>query len=82
MSLDAFEVKFDEESKLGYGGFGFVYRGIHKATGKQCAIIKFLKSGFGFMDSDLLSYKKHIDFLSSLSHPLFIKILGRFKDEE
>ncbi len=32
-SLDAFEVSFDEESKLGYGGFGDVYKGIHKDTG-------------------------------------------------
>jgi serine/threonine protein kinase len=81
-SLDAFEVKFDEESKLGYGGFGFVYRGTHKATGKQCAIKKFIKSGFSLMDSDLLSYKRHIDFLSSLSHPLVIKMLGTFQDDE
>ncbi len=46
-SLDVFEVNFDEESKLGYGGFGDVYKGIHKDTGKLCAIKKLIKPRMG-----------------------------------
>jgi serine/threonine protein kinase len=82
-SLDAFEVNFDEESKLGYGGFGLVYKGIHKATGKLCAIKKFIKPIMSNQNAEyLLSFERQIELLTSLSHPLVTKILGKFQDEK
>ncbi len=44
-TIDDYEVTFNKESKLGFGGFGEVYRGKQKATGKFCAIKKFNKPG-------------------------------------
>jgi serine/threonine protein kinase len=78
-SLDVFEINVDEESNLGYGIFGDVYKGIHKATGKLCAIKKFIKLRMGDKKAKyLLSSERQIDFLSSLSHPFVTKILGKF----
>ncbi len=81
-SLDVFEVNFDEESKLGYGGLGDVYNGILKATGRLCAIKKFIKPKMGDKKAKyLLSFETEIDLLSSLSRPFVTKILDKFQDK-
>jgi serine/threonine protein kinase len=79
--LDEYEVTFNKESKLGFGGFGEVYRGKQKSTGKFCAIKKFNTPSIASSPNDLLAFQRHISILSSLSSKFVIKMMDSFEDE-
>lgn len=54
--LQAYHVKFKEKYKLGEGGFGTVFKAVHKNTQKTYALKQMAHSGKAMFKSDELSF--------------------------
>lgn len=65
---------FDIGQKLGSGGFGEVYYGVHEPSGYRCAIKRlFFKQLEG---DDLLLFKREIEVLIRCTNPFCLPIVG------
>lgn len=63
------------QEKLGQGGFGTVFKGVHMETGESVAVKFVPKSSFSQI-SDLQRVFQEIQSLRNLRHPNIIRILG------
>lgn len=63
------------QDKLGQGGFGSVFKGVHLETGEACAVKFVPKKSFSQI-SDLQRVFQEIQSLRNLRHPNIIRILG------
>ncbi|XP_044974545.1 cysteine-rich receptor-like protein kinase 10 [Hordeum vulgare subsp. vulgare] len=68
---------FSEESKLGQGGFGAVYKG-HLPDGSEIAVKRLAShSGQGFME-----FKNEVQLIAKLQHTNLVRLLGCCSQEE
>ncbi|XP_034569213.1 uncharacterized protein [Setaria viridis] len=70
--LEEITDKFSEERKLGKGGYGTVYRGVHK-NGQEIAV-KMLRDKDPGLDD--MRFHDEFDKLTILSHPNIVKLIG------
>ncbi|KAJ1433420.1 Serine-threonine/tyrosine-protein kinase, catalytic domain [Sesbania bispinosa] len=73
--LKAATKNFRDDTVLGEGGFGRVYKGFIKERGEVMPIaVKKLISGSSWQGAE--EWQKEVNFLGRLSHPNLIKLLG------
>jgi len=66
--------------KLGRGGMGTVYKGIHSETG-EAAAVKLLSAGLAQEEDFRIRFEGEIEALRNLKHPNIVRLLG-FGEEQ
>ena len=71
---------FEIKEQIGKGKFAIVYKGIHKSTGRTCAIKILNKKDMTTMDLELV--KTEMDVLKICQHPNIIKLYDIHENED